>query len=54
MVSGSKTTEIEGARNALLTAVENFPKTDVEPAVCSAIGKPFISGLLFHNHNILY
>ena len=54
MVSGSKATETEGAGKTLLTVAENFPKTDVEPAVCPAMGKPFISGLLFHNHNILY
>ena len=54
MVSGSKATETEGVGKALLTAAKNFPKTDVEPTVCPAMGKRFISGLLFHNHNILY
>ena len=54
MASDSKATETEEAGKALLTVAENFPKTNVEPAVCPAMGKPFISGLLFHNNNILY
>ena len=54
MASGSKATETEGVGKALLTAVENFLETKVEPAVRPTMGKPSISGLLFHNHNILY
>ena len=54
MASGSKATKTEGVGNALLTIAENFPETDVEPTVRLAMGKPSISGLLLHNHNILY
>ena len=54
MASGSKAIETEGVGKALLTVAENFPETEVEPAVCLTMGKPSISGLLLHNHNILY
>ena len=54
MASGSKATETEGVGKALLTAAENFPETEVESTVCPVMSKPFISGLLLHNHNILY
>ena len=54
MASGSKATESEGARKALPAAAENLPETEVEPAVRLAMGKPSISGLPLHNHNILY
>ena len=54
MASGSKATETEGAGKALLTAVENFLETKFEPTVRPAMGKPSISALLLHNHNILY
>ena len=54
MASGSKATETEMAEKVLLTIAENFPKTEVEPTVRLAMGKPFISGLPLHNHNILY
>lgn len=54
MASDSKATEAEGAGKTLLTVAENFPETEVVPAVCLAMGKPSINGLLIHNHNILY
>ena len=54
MASGSKAIETEGAGKTLLVAAKNFPKTEVEPTVHSAMGKPSISGLPLHNHNILY
>ena len=53
MASGSKTIKTEGVRKALPTAVENLPETEVESAVHPTMGKPSISGLPFHNHNIL-
>ena len=54
MASGSKATKTEGAGKALPAAVENFLETEVGPTVCPAMGKPSISGLPLHNHNILY
>ena len=54
MASGSKATETEGVGKALPAAVENFLEIEVKPVVHPAMGKPFISGLPSHNHNILY
>ena len=54
MASGSKAIETEGAGNTLLAIAENFPEIEVEFAVHPAMGKPSISGLPLHNHNILY
>ena len=54
MASGSKVTETKGAGKALPAVAENLPKTEVELVVRLAIGKPSISGLPLHNHNILY
>ena len=54
MTFDSKTIETEGAGNTLLVVAENFPETEVEPAIHPAMGKPSISGLPLHNHNILY
>ena len=53
VASGSKVTETKEAGKALPAAIENFPETEVKPVVHLAIGKPSISGLPFHNHNIL-
>ena len=53
MASGSKTTNTEGPGKALPATAKNLPKTEVEYAVHPAMGKPSISGLPFHNHNIL-
>ena len=54
VASGSKATEIEMVEKVLPTVAENFPKTEVKPIVHPAMGKPSISGLPLHNHNILY
>ena len=54
MASGSKAIETEGVGKALLAVVENFPETEVELVVRPVMGKPSISGLPLHNHNILY
>ena len=54
VASGSKTIETEGAGKTLMVAAENFLETEVEPAVHFTMGKPSISGLPLHNHNILY
>ena len=54
MASDSKATETEEAGKTLLVVAENFPETEVEPAIHPAMGKPSISGLPLHNHNILY
>ena len=53
MASGSKPTEIEEAGKALPTATRNLPETEVESAMRPVMGKPSISGLPLHNHNIL-
>ena len=53
MTYGSKANEIEEAGNALSIATRNLPKTEVESVVRPTMGKPSISGLPLHNHNIL-
>ena len=54
MASDSKATETEEAGKTISVVGENFPETEVEPAIHPAMGKPSISGLPLHNHNILY
>ena len=54
MASSSKAIETEGARKTLPAVAENFPETEVEPAIHFTMGKLSISGLPLHNHNILY
>ena len=54
VASGSKATETDGTGKALPTAAENFLEIEVEPVVRPSMGKPSISGLPLHNHNILY
>ena len=54
MASGSKAIETEGVAKTLLVVAENFLETEVEPTVHPTMGKPSISGLPLHNHNILY
>ena len=53
MSFGSETTETEGAGNALPATAGNLPETKVESTVCPTMGKPSISGVPLHNHNIL-
>ena len=53
MASGSKATETKEAGKTLQVVVENLPETEVESAVHPVMGKPSISGLSLHNHNIL-
>ena len=54
MASGSKAIKTEGTGKTLPTAAKNLLETEVKPVVCPAMGKPSISGLPLHNHNILY
>ena len=54
MASDSKATETEGAGKTLPVVAENFPETEVDPAVRLTMAKPSINGLLLHNYNILY
>ena len=53
MTSDSKAIETERARKTLSAAAGNLLETEVESAVHPTMGKPSISGLPFHNHNIL-
>ena len=54
MAFGSKAIETEGVGKTLLVVAKNFPEIEVESVVHPAMGKPSISGLPLHNHNILY
>ena len=51
--SGSKVGETEGAGKALLATIGGLLEAKIEPIVCPLMGKPSISDLLPHNHNIL-
>ena len=53
VASCSKAIKTEGAGKTLPAAVKNLPETKVKPVVRSVMGKPSISGLPLHNHNIL-
>ena len=51
--SGSKVGETKGAGKALLATIGGLIEVDIEPIVRLLMGKPSISDLLPHNHNIL-